>query len=49
MTSRSGANMTVCPCGELMEYDYLDEVWRHISDGQIECDDTGQNDEQPND
>lgn len=49
MTSRSGANTTVCPCGELMEYDYLDEVWRHISDGQIECDDTGQNNEQPND
>jgi hypothetical protein len=41
--SRSGPHTTVCPCGELLEYDYLDEYWRHISDGKIECEDTGQN------
>lgn len=43
--SPSGSSTTVCPCGELMEYDYLDEVWRHLNDGQIECEDTGQNED----
>jgi hypothetical protein len=42
---RSGANTTVCDeCGGVLEYDYLDELWRHVEGNKPECENTGRND-----
>lgn len=33
---RSGPSTSVCQANRIIEWDYLDEVWRHEDDGQ-EC------------
>lgn len=45
---RSGPSTIVCDeCGQLLDYDYLNEYWYHIDTGKEECINTGQQDEQP--
>lgn len=43
---KSGSNTIVCPGNRLLEYDYLDELWRHEDDGQ-ECDCPPDDDSEP--